>query len=75
MLLWKSKLIERTQKINDTKIHYLSVADKIYQVTSIDWHHLSLEAKETDLRIKDVPESELWDIPNFGEFRVRLVNG
>ena len=43
-------------------------------MTSIDWLHLSLEAKETDLRIKDVPESELWEIPNLGEFRVRLVN-
>lgn len=44
-------------------------------MTSIDWHHLSLEAKETDLKIGEMPESELWDIDYFGEFRVRLVNG
>jgi hypothetical protein len=42
-------------------------------VTSIDWHHLPLEAEETDLKIEDVSESELWDIDYFGEFRVRLV--
>lgn len=43
-------------------------------MTSIQWLHSYLEAKETDLNIDDVPESELWDISYFGDFRVRLVN-
>ena len=48
--------------------------DKIYEVTSIQWLHSYLEAKETDLSIDDVPESELWDISYFGDFSVKLVN-
>ena len=60
---------------NDTKIKYLSVADtKIYKVTNIDFCNLTIEAKQTDLNIGDVPESELWDISYFEDFRVRLVN-
>ncbi len=60
---------------NDTKIKYLSVADtKIYKVTDIDFCNLTIEAKQTDLNIGDVPESELWDISYFEDFRVRLVN-
>ncbi len=66
----------RIQAINDTKIKYLLIADtKIYEVISINWLHSYLEAKETDLNIGDVPESELWDISYFEDFRVRLVNG
>jgi len=48
---------------------------KIYEVTSINWLHSCLEAKETDLSVGDVPESELWDISEFEDFRIRLVNG
>ena len=65
----------RTQAINNTKIKYISVGDKVYEVTSIQWLHLYLEAKQTDLNIDDVEESELWDISYFEDFRVRLVNG
>lgn len=64
----------RNQTINDTKIKYISVANKVYEVTSIQWLHSYLEAKQTDLNIGDVPESELWDISYFEDFRVRLVN-
>lgn len=64
----------RIQAINDTKIQYISVVNKVYEVTSINWLHSYLEAKQTDLNIGDVPESELWDISYFEDFRVRLVN-
>ncbi len=37
--------------------------------------HSSLEAKQTDLSVDDVPESELWNITEFTDFRIRLVNG
>lgn len=33
-----------------------------------------LEAKETDLCISDVEESELWDISFFEDFHIRLIN-
>ncbi|EOS46903.1 hypothetical protein C810_01735 [Lachnospiraceae bacterium A2] len=64
----------RNQAINNTKIKYISVLDKVYEVISIQWLHSYLEARETDLSIDDVPESELWDISYFEDFRVRLVN-
>lgn len=60
---------------NILKIKYLSISGKIYEVTSIDWLHSYLEAKETDLNAGDMDESELWDISYFQDFRIRLVNG
>lgn len=66
--------IRRIQAINDTKIKYISVENKIYKVTSIQWLHLYLEAKETNLNTGDVEEAEVWDISYFEDFRVRLVN-
>lgn len=67
--------MRRTQAINDTKIKYLLVADKIYEVSAIDFHNLAIEANKTDLMIADVPEGEVFPVEEFGEFRVRLING
>ena len=44
-------------------------------MTSIDWQHLYLEGKETDLIAGDVKESELFPVEEFGGFRIRLING
>lgn len=64
------------QTINDTKIQYLSVADsKIYKVTAIDFHNLTIEATRTDLSIADIPGNEVFPIEEFGEFWIRLING
>ncbi len=60
---------------NISKIQYISVADKIYKVNLIDFHNLAIEATETDLSIADVPENEVFPVEEFGEFRVRLING
>ncbi len=51
------------------------MVNKIYEVTSIDWWYSCIEAKETDLSVGDVPESELWDISYFADFKIKLVNG
>lgn len=68
-------MLRRIQTINNTKIQYLSVADKIYKVKNIDFHNLIIEATKTDLVISDVPENEVFPVEEFGEFRVRLING
>lgn len=67
--------IRRISTINDTKIKYLLVVNKIYEVTSINWLHLCIEAKETNLSVGDVEESDIWDIAEFEDFKIRLVNG
>ncbi len=51
------------------------VDTKIYKVTDIDFCNLTIEASETDLSIVDVPESEIFPIEDFREFRIRLING
>lgn len=33
-----------------------------------------IEASETDLTIDDVPEDEVWDLEEFKNYRVKLVN-
>ena len=61
---------------NISKIKYISIADsKIYKVTNIDFRNLAIEAIRTDLSIADVPENEVFPVEEFGEFRVRLING
>ena len=61
---------------NILKIKYLLVADsKIYKVTDIDFHNLTIEATRTDLSIADVPEDEIFPIEDFRKFRIRLING
>lgn len=61
---------------NNTKIKYISVSNtKIYKVTDIDFHNLTIEANQTDLFIADVPENEVFPIGELGEFRIRLING
>lgn len=49
--------------------------DKLYKVTDIDFSDPSLEARETDLNVGDVPEDEVFPIEDFSEFKVRLING
>ena len=63
----------RTRTINDTKIQYLAISDKLYKVTDID-SHFTIEAKETELRVDDVPKGEVWSISDLKEFKIRLVN-
>lgn len=60
--------------INNTKIKYLKVIDKIYKITMISFFYMSIEASETDLTIDDVPKCELWDLAEFKRYKVRLIN-
>lgn len=66
--------MRRITTIKETKIQYLSVENKVYKVTDINLANLTLEAKETDLLVSDVPSDQLFDLMDFKEFRVRLRN-
>lgn len=61
--------------INDTRIQYLSVGGKLYQVPHIDFWDLTIEARECDLDVSDVPEEEVFYLEDFREFKVTLRNG
>ena len=60
--------------MNNTKIKFLNVEGKIYQVTDISFFHMTIEAVETDLTVSDVPECELWNISEFERYKVKLIN-
>ena len=68
--------IGRNQIINNTKIKYIKIGDinKIYEVEKISFYDFSIKAIETDLKIDDVPQEEVFDISEFGEFAVTLKN-
>lgn len=69
-------VLRRTRTINDTKIKYIKIGDtdKLYEVEKISFYDFSIEAVETDLKISDVPEEEVFDISEFKDFRVTLKN-
>lgn len=53
---------------------YISVANKIYEITKLLFFYMSIEAVETNFTINDVPESEVWDIWEFEHYKVKLIN-
>lgn len=59
---------------NNTKIKYLKVNHKIYSIKRISFFYMSIEAIETELSVNDVPENELWDIGDFRNYKVKLIN-
>lgn len=59
---------------NNTKIKYLNVENKIYQIIDISFFHMTIEAVETDLTVTDVPGDELWSIEEFRRYKVKLIN-
>lgn len=67
----------RTQTINITKIKYIKIdnKDKLYEVEKISFYDFSIKAVETDLKIGDVAENEVFDISEFKDFKVTLKNG
>ena len=53
----------------------MQVEDRLYEVTKISFSYMTIEAVETDLAVDDVCEDELWDIGEFKNYKVKLVNG
>lgn len=66
----------RTQTINDTKIKYIRIgdADKLYEIEKISFYDFSIKAVETDLKVGDVAENEIFPVENFKDFKVTLKN-
>lgn len=62
-------------KINNTKIRYLQVEDKLYEVTKISFFSTKIEAVQTNLAVDDVPGDELWNLEEFRNYKVKLING
>jgi hypothetical protein len=60
--------------VNDTKIKYIQILDKIYSVEKISFYDFSVSAVETDLTIEDVKESEVFSLDDFPEFKIKLHN-
>ena len=69
--------MRRTQTINDTRIKYIKISntDKLYRIEKISFYDFSIKAVETDLKVGDVAENEVWDISELKDFRVTLKNG
>lgn len=59
---------------NNTKIKYLKAMNKLYQVTRMSFYYMVIEATETDLSLDDVPPDEVWDIEDFKNYKIRLIN-
>ena len=59
---------------NNTKIKYLKVHDKIYEIIDISFFYFHIEATETDMMVSDVPADEIWDIGFFENYKIKLIN-
>lgn len=66
--------MKKISKTNRTKIQYLSVAEKLYMVTDINFKNLTLEASECDMQICEVPDEEVFQVEDFKEFQITLRN-
>lgn len=62
-------------KTNLTKIKYIIISDKLYEVQHLSFSDLLLSAALCDKSISDVPPEEIFPLDDFGEFRVKLING
>lgn len=65
---WRLKLS------NNTKIQYLQVMDKIYKISGISFFYMTIDAVETDVPAADIPGDELWNIQDFKNYRIKLIN-
>lgn len=50
------------------------MANKIYEVEEISFFYFTVQAKETDKTISDVPAEEVFDLTDFKDFKIKLRN-
>ena len=70
----RTTFLRRISAINETRIKYIRVLDKLYEVETISFYYFTVTAKETDLTISDVPIEEIFDITDFKDFKITLRN-
>lgn len=61
--------------INITKIKYIKVLNKVYNVIDISFMDMTIKAVGTEVSIADVPDDEIFNVMELDEFRITLVNG
>ena len=66
--------MRRILEINETRIKYILVCGKLYEVEKLSFYDFSVCAKETDKTIDDVPPEEVFDISDFKDFKITLRN-
>lgn len=60
--------------INSTKIKYLKVMDKLYEVRDISFYYQTIRAVETELSLDNALIEEVFDIFDFKDMKVTLIN-
>jgi hypothetical protein len=53
----------------------LKIENQIYEIKKISFFYMKIEATETNLTVDDVPEDETWDLEEFKNYKVKLING
>lgn len=63
-------------KTNITKIKYVTIEDKLYEVKRISFYHMSLTAVACDKSIEEVPVEEIFPLDELrADFRVKIETG
>ena len=68
------KMTRRISTINDTKIKFLKVQDKLYQITDISFYHMTITAVEIGVSVANSSDDEVWDIEEFKNYKIKLIN-
>lgn len=69
----RRKLLTKT---NITKIKYVIIGDKLYEVKRISFYHMSLTAAVCDKSIEDVPVEEIFPLDELrADFKVKIETG
>ena len=66
--------MRRISAINNTKIKYLQVQDKLYEVRDISFYHMSITAVGVGSSVVNAPDDEVWDIEDFKNYKIKLIN-
>ena len=60
--------------MSTSKIKYINLLNKIYRVTHISFFTMELVAEETTLTAAVVPEDEVFDVLDYPNLKVTLVD-